>query len=219
MALTILLSGCTVKDFNTGRGAWNAPEYVYQPTRVKRKYAAALKTMESGDDVEAAVQFEQFVDVYPYYPGAYVNLGIIYDRLERTDDAYAMLYRAIDIIPEYVYALNQLGMMKRRAGDFDGARNAWLRATKSDPEYLNAWYNLGVLYDIYMQDLPAALEAYQHYQALFVNTNRDEGYYKGLGVYVPPPVIAPDPEVARWIADLERRIGNSPRAANVMEAL
>jgi len=175
--------------------------------------------MESGDDAAAAVQFEQFIDAYPHYPGAYVNLGIVYDRLERTDEAYAMLDQAMEIVPEYVYALNQLGMMKRRAGDFEGARDAWLRATKSDPDYLNAWYNLGVLYDIYMQDLPAALEAYQHYQTLFVNANSDEGYYEGLGVYVPPPVIDPDPVVARWITDLERRIGNSPRAAHVTETL
>ena len=48
LTLTILLGGCTVKDFNTGRGAWNAPEYVYQPPRVKRKYAAALRLWSPG---------------------------------------------------------------------------------------------------------------------------------------------------------------------------
>jgi hypothetical protein len=109
--------------------------------------------------------------------------------------------------------------MKRRQGDFAGAKEAWLRVTKTDPEYLNAWYNLGVLYDIYMQDLPAALAAYKRYQELYVNTNSDEGTYTGWGEYVPPPVIDPDPEVNRWIVDLERRTANSPRAAQVRETL
>ena len=219
LTLSILLGGCSTADFNTGRGAWNAPEYIYQPPRVKRKYAAALKTMESGNLEASAAEFEQFIDAYPHYPGAYVNLAIIYEQQEKIDEAYAMLDQALDISPDYNYALNQLGMMKRRQGDFEGARDAWLRVTKTDPDYLNAWYNLGVLYDIYMQDLPAALEAYQRYQELYVNTNSNEGYYTGLGVYVPPPVIDPDPVVARWIVDMERRTGNSPKAAHITESL
>jgi tetratricopeptide (TPR) repeat protein len=220
LTLAILLGGCATTDmkFNEGRGAWNAPEYVYQPPKIKRKYAAALVTMESGDDVAAAAEFEQFIEAYPHYPGAFVNLAIIYERLGRTDDAYAMLDQAMAIIPEYVYALNQQGMMKRRQGDFPGARDAWIRATEADPEYLNAWYNLGVLYDIYMQDLPAALAAYERYQQLYVNSNSEDGVYQS-GKYVPPPKIDPDPEVARWIADLGRRIGRSARAAQTRESL
>jgi tetratricopeptide (TPR) repeat protein len=219
LSVTILLGGCSVSEFNTGRGAWNAPEYLYQPAKVKRKYAAALETMESGDDTAAAAEFEKFVAAYPHYPGAYVNLAIIYERLDRTDEAHAMLDQALEIIPEYVIALNQLGLMKRRHGDFPGAEDAWIRATESDPEYLNGWYNLGVLYDIYLQDLPAALAAYQRYQDLYVNTNSDEGTYEGLGVYVPPPVIEPDPQVQRWITDLQRRLGTSARAAQARESL
>jgi tetratricopeptide (TPR) repeat protein len=218
LSLTILLGGCSTTEFNTGRGAWNAPEYVYQPPRVKRKYAAALVTMESGDDVAAAAEFEQFIAAYPHYPGAYVNLAIIYEHLDRPDEAYAMLDQAMGIIPEYVLALNQQGMMKRRQGDFAGAEDAWVRATEADPEYMNAWYNLGVLYDIYMQDMPAALAAYERYQELYVNSNHDDGAYK-FGKYVPPPKIDPDPEVARWISDLGRRIGTSARAAQARESL
>ena len=221
LTLAFILGGCATTDikFNQGRGAWNAPEYVYQPPRVRRKYAAAIKRMESGDNEAAAAEFEAFIAAYPHYPGAYVNLAIIYEQLERTDDAYAMLDKALEIIPDYSYALNQLGLMKRRQGDFAGAKEAWLRVTKTDPEYLNAWYNLGVLYDIYIQDLPAALAAYRRYQELYVNTNSDEGTYVGMGVYVPPPVIDPDPEVGRWIVDLERRTANSPRAAQTRETL
>jgi len=187
-----------------GGGASSDAEYNYQPPWIKRKYQAALETMESGDDAVAAQTFEQFIDAHPHYPGAYVNLAIIYDRLDRPDDAYAMLETAKEIIPGYVPALNQEGLIKRRRGDFEGARQAWLEATQSDPEFANAWFNLGVLYDLYLQDLPAALDAYQRYQATVA------GVQGGA---------EPDPEVERWIVDIERRIGQTAQAAQVSEAL
>ena len=95
-ALAVWLGGCSTSEltesFNSGRGAWNAPEYVYQPKRIKRKYAAALKVMNSGKHEKAATAFEKFIEDHPEYPGAYVNLAIIYERLERTEDALAMLF-------------------------------------------------------------------------------------------------------------------------------
>ena len=84
VATSVLLSGCAaVKEVNTGRGAWNAPEYVYQPAWLKRKYAKAIKPMEEGDYATSAERLEAFVTTYPGYPGANVNLAIAYDQLGR----------------------------------------------------------------------------------------------------------------------------------------
>lgn len=209
LAASVLLSACSTKDFNTGRGAWNAPEYVYQPRHIRRAYAKAVDAMQDGKDEKAIELFAEFNEKYPGYPGANVNLAIVYERMGRTEEAYAELDKALEIIPEYDYALNQYGIMKRNEGDFRAAEDAWLRATRSDPTYLNAWYNLGVLYDIYLLDLPSALDAYREYQALLVESG--EGTYK-LGRYIPPPVIDPDAEVDRWIADLERRTASAGTA-------
>lgn len=202
IAGSLFLTACSTRDINSGRGAWNAPEYVYQPAHIKRKYAKAVRAMEAGDDGKAVELFDKFNAKYPGYPGAYVNLAIIYNRTERPEQAYAELDNAFEIIPEYYLALNQYAMMKRDEGDFRAAEDAWVRATRSEPEYLNAWYNLGVLYDIYLQDLPAAVVAYRQYQELLVDSG--EGHYV-LGRFIPPPVIEPDAEVDRWIVDLQRR--------------
>ncbi len=208
LAMIIFMAGCTTADFNASRDGWNAPEYVYQPPRIKRKYETALATMESGDDLAAAAEFRQFIITHPQYPGAYVNLAIIYARQERPDEALAVLDESLEIAPEYVYALNQQGIIKRHEGDFEGAMDAWLRATRSDPTYANAWYNLGVLHDLYLQDLPAALEAYRRYQEVLVSTDKPTGENV---------VVEADVEVARWIADIERRIGTPSQAASTVE--
>jgi tetratricopeptide (TPR) repeat protein len=214
ICLAFFLSGCaSVEDFNTGRGAWNAAEYFYQPPHIKRKYNAALEVMAAGDMTAAATAFEGFNAKYPGYPGAYVNLAIIYDELERPDDAYAMLDVAKEIIPGYVVALNQEGLIKRRRGDFIGARDAWVAATESEPEFANAWYNLGVLNDIYLRDLPAAIVAYQQYQDLYMEEQLGQG-----GRFAAEDVLAePDMQVQGWIVDVERRSGQTPRSAQAIE--
>lgn len=204
LCLALLMSGCASIGLNLGGGVSSDAEYDYQPPWIKRQYQAALETMDSGDDAVAAEAFEQFVDAHPHYPGAYVNLAIIYDRLDRPDDAYVMLDTAKNIMPGYVTALNQEGLIKRRRGDFAGAQEAWLEATRSDPDFANAWFNLGVLYDLYLQDLPAALDAYQRYQ---------------LTVAAVQEGAEPDPQVQGWITDIERRIGQTAQAAQVSEAL
>jgi hypothetical protein len=66
------------------------------------------------------------------------------------------------------------------------------------PDYANAWHNLGVLYDMYLQDLAAAVDHYQRYQQL---------------------VGSADEQTSRWIADLQRRIGDAPKTANETETL
>jgi tetratricopeptide (TPR) repeat protein len=214
VCLALLMTGCaSTSQFNQGRGAWNAPEYFHQPPRVKRKYQAALDVMQSGDMAAAATAFEGFNSKYPGYPGGYVNLAIIYDELDRPDEAYAMLDIATEIIPGYAIALNQEGLMKRRRGDFNGARDAWLAATESNPEFAKAWYNLGVLYDIYLRDLPSSLDAYQRYQDIYMDAQLAPG-----GEYAANVAAEPDKQVHGWMADVQRRIGHTQRAAKAIEA-
>jgi tetratricopeptide (TPR) repeat protein len=199
--ISLLLAGCTsAPEFLEGSGAWNDPEEMPASSRVQREYQAALQYMETGDGATAMLQFEDFVASNPRWPGGYVNLAILYDADERTDEAVELLNHAVSIDPEFVPALNHLGVIKRRQGDFKGAEQAWLRATRISPQYEYAWYNLGVLYELYMQDLRAALDHFRRYQELAVQAGGD-------------------PKVAGWITDLERRVGAPGQAAAVRETL
>ena len=201
-----MLSGC----FSSGGMRQDVAaknDEVAVPASVQRDYQSAIARMDANDDVAAASQFEEFLVSYPGYSAAYVNLAIIYEELERPDDADAMLEKAKDLIPGYVKALNQEGLIKRRRGDFQGAQQAWLEAVDSDPEFADGWYNLGVLYDIYLRDYPAAIQAYERYQELYIDEQLQPG-----GELAADIVAEPDKQVVGWIADVERRIDQSQQA-------
>jgi tetratricopeptide (TPR) repeat protein len=183
-----------------GSGAWNTADEMPPSPHVQRDYQAAVRHMEAGNDDEATQRFERFLSENPRWPGAYVNLAILYERQENSAKAIGLLTQAVAIDPQFVPALNQLGVIKRRQGEFEAAEQAWLSATQINPQYAYGWYNLGVLHELYMQDLRGALDYYRRYQELVGQVDAD-------------------PQVARWIADLERRVGRPGQAAASRESL
>lgn len=189
--LAAVLSACAIPG--TGTHSVATDQLLVSPA-VQRDYDAAVAALSAGQHKAALRQFEHFVQAYPHSPGAWVNLALVQLTLEQPESALLSVERAVAIDGDYAPALNQLGVIKRQQGDFAAAEQAWLRATEVHPEYAYAWYNLGVLYDLYLQDLPAALEHYQRYQDLSGSAGRDE-------------------TVARWIADIENRLGSPPQTA------
>jgi len=165
------------------------------PRRAQTLYEQAVAVMSGGDFAEAQLRFQEFLLQYPEFPGAYVNLAIIYAANGDDSAALESISTALTIDPDYPAALNQLGMLRRRQGKFLQAEAAYLKAIAADPDYPLAHYNLGVLNELYLQRLEPALEQYEQYLALGIE----------------------DKQVGKWIVDLKRRIDASQRAANVTE--
>jgi tetratricopeptide (TPR) repeat protein len=159
-------------------------------------YDDAIDLLGRGDLVEAELALEQFVLEYPQFPGAYVNLAIVYERDERHDEAMTVLGQALAISPDHAAANNQLGIVLRRQGKFPEAEQAYLRALESDPDYALAHHNLGVLLDLYLHRPAEALQHYQRYQEL---------------------AVEPDATVGNWIIDLQRRVGANEDAARLAQ--
>ncbi len=165
------------------------------PPRVQTLYEQAVSAMASGDTIDAELRFQEFLLQYPDFPGAHVNLAIIFADRGDAAAAEGSLTDALIIDPEHPAALNQLGMLLRRQGKFVEAESAYMKAVTAHPDYALAHYNLGVLNDLYFQRLDAALQHYERYQQ----------------------IVGEDKQVTKWIADLKRRIGTSQRTANVTE--
>ena len=200
LAATLLMVGCSsMPKMLEGPGAWNTADQIPPSARVAREYDAAVELMESDHNEEAMQRLEVFIVENPQWPGAYVNLAILYDHFERYDDAVNTLSQAISVAPDFLPAYNHMGVIKRRHGDFVGAEQAWQQALQVDQAYSYAWYNLGVLYELYMQDLGKALDHFRRYQEV---TDPEEA----------------DPKVVSWITDLERRIGAPGQSAANLEA-
>ncbi len=156
------------------------------PEAIRSRYAQAVFLLETGDQHGAEAELKRFVADYPDYPGPHINLALIYGAQGRDDEAMAALQQALQRDPASAAALNQIGILHRKAGRFGEAEAAYLKAITVNPDYALAHYNLGVLNDLYFGRLDQALSAYESYQAL---------------------TPTEDPEVARWIVDLSRRVG------------
>lgn len=149
-------------------------------------YAKALGLMAGSKDDEALPLLKKIAEKTPQFSGPLVNEGVIYLRQQKYSDAEKVLQEALRVNARNPYAFNLLGVALREQGKFADAKAAYQSALSIDPSYAKAHFNLGVLADLYMQDLPLALSHYQSYQTL---------------------QSKPDPVVANWIIDLQKRTG------------
>jgi tetratricopeptide (TPR) repeat protein len=165
------------------------------PAQARTMFEQATAVMGSGDYLDAELRFKEFLLRYPDYPGAHVNLAIIHSNNGDDAAAQASIDAALALDPAHPAALNQQGMLFRKNGKFIEAEAAYLKAVTASPDYALAHYNLGVLNELYLQRLDAALQHFEQYQSL----------------------VGEDKQVEKWIADLSRRIAANQRTANVAE--
>ena len=156
-------------------------------------YEQAVAVMAAGDLLDAELRFKVFLQRYPGYPGAWVNLAIIHR--EQGDDQQALRHveQALAIDPNHPAALNQQGLLLRKNGDFLAAEAAYLKAVTVSPEYALAHYNLGVLNELYLKRLDVALRHFEIYRSL----------------------VGEDRQVEKWLTDLKRRVAAGQRAEQV----
>lgn len=148
-------------------------------------FQRGLALLDQGQASDAAAVFLPLSEQQPDLPGPLVNLAIAYIHLDRQQEAEAALQQALESVPDHPEALNQLAILYRQSGRFEEAEAAYQRLLAAHPEYRFAHLNLGILCDLYLQRPDCALSHYQRYQELGPK---------------------PDPEVANWILDLERRL-------------
>ena len=192
----LLLAGCASGPGGSGHSNGGMRiERSDVPSKALTLYEQAVASMAAEDFIDAELRFQEFLLHYPDYPGAHINLAIIFAGRGDDKAAEQSLDDALTLDPQHPVALNQLGMLRRRQGKFPEAESAYLKAVTASPDYALAHYNLGVLNDLYLQRLDAALQHYERYQE----------------------IAGKDDQVAKWIVDLKRRIGAAERTANVTE--
>ena len=181
---------------DTDGSAGSAQEVaVVIPPQALTLFEQAVAVMASGDFLDAELRFKEVLLQYPAYPGAHVNLAIIHTQNGNEQAAQAAIDAALALNAAHPAALNQQGMLLRRNGKFIEAEAAYMKAVTASPDYALAHYNLGVLNELYLQRLDAALQHFEIYQQL----------------------VGGDKQVEKWITDLTRRVAANQRTANVAE--
>ena len=161
------------------------------PAGAKATYTRAISAVKAGQDKKAIQLFTGLTRDYPDFAASFTNLGLLYLRHEKLDEAEHAFKQAITINPADAIAYNHLGIVLRQRGQFVQARQAYESALRINSGYASAHLNLGILNDLYLQNLKTALQHYQRYQALTGDA---------------------DKQVAKWIVDLERRVSSTNHA-------
>ena len=201
-----LLAGCSgfAKKGRTGPGARPAqnPPVAGKPVVPDKgdpqaRLTAALQMMREKKLPDAEAALIALNSDFPQYSGPMTNLGILYAKSNRRDQAIAALSKATSLNSKNAVAWNWLGMEQRDGGDRAAAEQAYLKALQAKPDYALAHLNLGILYDTYLGRPQDALVHYKQYQQL---AGKDEL------------------RVAAWIAEIESR-QNLSKQAPVQQAV
>jgi tetratricopeptide (TPR) repeat protein len=109
-------------------------------------YGLATACFLLGDLDSAAFHFKEVTRLDPLRPGAYINLGAVYNRLGEHEEAIQTLRRGIKIDPHRAEGYYNLGLVHRNLGQPHLAVQAYLEATRLDPRMVDGHFNLGNLY-------------------------------------------------------------------------
>lgn len=191
MALILGLGGCAANSpgpqSSEATGATPDKAVPADPmTDAQRKtFEQASAKADAGDYDAAAMLLQQLRQARPDLARVASRLGWVRQKQAARAEAEQSYREALTLDPADPMAANNLALMLQQDGQFDEARRLLTRAIKSHPESPALHLNLAILAELYLLDLPTALDHYRTYQDLTGASN---------------------PQVAGWIADLERRV-------------
>lgn len=136
------------------------------------QYSRGLGYLRANQYTEAESAFTALISTRPELAGPYANMGLLYIKKNQFDKAVEMLNKALEKNPRMAHAQQLLGYIETRNSNFLKARDHYLKAIEFKPDYAVAHYNVALLYDVYLRDIPKAVEHYKRYLELTNNQDK-----------------------------------------------
>jgi tetratricopeptide (TPR) repeat protein len=125
-------------------------------------FQMGLELERTGAPVEDAVDaYQKVLEINPGAAGALVNLGTVYYRLRKFDEAEKYYLAAIEADPAYPLAQFNLGNLYDEQGRHAEALEYYRRALALNPHYADAHFNLALL----CERQGDAMKAVHHWKA------------------------------------------------------
>ncbi|MFQ5412651.1 MAG: tetratricopeptide repeat protein [Phycisphaerae bacterium] len=108
-------------------------------------YFAAGQVLEHQKDLMGAIhQYSKAIEAEPRLTRAYNRLGLIFQRMNRIEDAQLILMQGIEENPKCAILRNNFGFCSLQKNNYTGAEQQFRKALEISPKFSQAWMNLGI---------------------------------------------------------------------------
>ena len=126
------------------------PKPATDPVNAERQaesyFQNGLALEEAGAPIEKAIEaYRKAIELNPGAAGALVNLGTIYYRQRKYEDAESQYLKAVQVDANYPLAHYNLGNLYDEQGDLTHAEQHYTAALELNPNYADAHFNLALL--------------------------------------------------------------------------
>ncbi len=118
---------------------------VINPQEAKYYYSQALRMYDSAGDPEGALgPAQKIVELDPKETQSLYNLGLMYVKLERYDEAVDVFEQCLALDPEYAYAWFQVGLAYFNQKRYRQAVEPYRKYVELSPDDQFGWQSLGI---------------------------------------------------------------------------
>lgn len=163
MVVICLINGCATPGGNSSKGA--ASVETLAPSQLER-YQQALSKLEEAQPKDAEKLLENLVRERADVAELWINLALSQYQQNKSSAAEKTVNQILVSFPGVAQAHNLAGLLAVEEGEFKQAEQHYAQALKISPSYANALYNMALLQDVYLRNIPSAVDYYNRYLAL-----------------------------------------------------
>lgn len=130
---------------------------------VRKDFDKAIALLKSGQYEDAILILQHVAANTRDNSAPYINLGVAYSKIDKPQLAEKNFLKALEINPDHPGAINETAIFYRSMGRFEEARTLYDRVIRRYPNFMPARKNYGILCDLYLNDIPCAIEQYEAY--------------------------------------------------------
>ncbi|MDX8386712.1 MAG: tetratricopeptide repeat protein [Gallionella sp.] len=159
LLLLINFTACSSNPTNSGISSKNTAS----EAQAKKLFIDAMVAIKAKQYEKGILLFQRVIEKSDGNAIPYINLALVYKKLESYELAENYFLQGLRISPENPVAQHEYAQILRKMGRFPEARQLYEKALVSYPRFAIAHKNLGILCDLYLRDFECALKHYEIY--------------------------------------------------------